>query len=159
MMDVSPELAKVLSFAGAFSAIALASLGSAYGCGVACSTAVGAWKKCYAQNKPAPFQLVIFAGSPLSQTIYGMIVMFIIMMKIQTHAVNSWPLFLTVGILVGLAQGFVSIWQGLVGAAASDAFAESRKGFTNLIMAAGIVETVSIFVMAFAIVLLGTAAA
>lgn len=151
------ELMKVLSYAGAFSSIAIASLGSAYGCGVACCAAVGAWKKCFAQNKPAPFQLVIFAGSPLSQTIYGMIVMFIIMSKIEAHTA-MWPLFLATGILVGLAQALVSIWQGIVGAAASDAFAESRKGFTNHIMAIGIVETVSIFVMAFAIVLLATAA-
>jgi V/A-type H+/Na+-transporting ATPase subunit K len=151
------ELAKVLSYTGAFSSIAIAALGSAYGCGVACCAAVGAWKKCYAQNKPAPFQLVIFAGSPLSQTIYGMIVMFIIQSKVEAHA-GLWPLFLAVGILVGLGQALVSIWQGIVGAAASDAFAESRKGFTNHIMAIGIVETVSIFVMAFAIVLLATAA-
>ena len=148
------ELMKVLSYTGAFASIAIASLGSAYGCGVACNTAVGAWKKCYAQNKPAPFQLVIFAGSPLSQTIYGMIVMFIIMSKITDASATKWPLFLAVGILVGIAEAVVSVWQGLVGAAASDAFAESRKGFTNHIMAIGIVETVSIFVMAFAIVLL-----
>ncbi len=151
------ELMKVLSYAGAFSAIGVAALGSAYGCGVACCSAVGAWKKCYAQNKPAPFQLVIFAGSPLSQVIYGMIVMFIIMSKIEAHP-GLWPLFITVGLFVGLGQALVSIWQGIVGAAASDAFAESRKGFTNHIMAIGIVETVSIFVMAFAIVLLASAA-
>ena len=39
--------------------------------------------------------------------------------------------------------------------AACDAFAENGKGFTNQLMVLGIVETVAIFVMAFAIVLLG----
>ena len=35
----------------------------------------GAWKKCYAQSKAAPFILITFIGAPLSQTIYGMILM------------------------------------------------------------------------------------
>ncbi len=151
------EMMKALSYVGGFSAIAIASLGSAYGCGVACASAVGAWKKCYAQNKPAPFQLIIFAGSPLSQTIYGMIIMFILMGKINDQTVKLWPLMLVAGILVGAAQALTSYWQGVVGGAACDAFADNGKGFTNDIMALGIVETVSIFVMAFAIVLLGTA--
>jgi len=149
------EMMKALSYVGAFSAIAIAALGSAYGCGVACSAAIGAWKKCYAQNKLAPFQLVIFAGSPLSQVIYGMIIMFIITPKIEA-SFKMWPILLAVGILVGVSQAIASIWQGLVGAAACDSFAETNKGFTNNIMAIGIVETVSIFVMAFAIVLLGS---
>jgi len=34
---------------------------------------IGAWKKCFAQNKNAPFILTVFVGAPLSQTIYGMI--------------------------------------------------------------------------------------
>ena len=65
--------------ASATAAIGFSAIGSAYGAGAAACSAVGAWKKCYMQNKPAPFQLLIFAGAPLSQTIYGMILMFIIM--------------------------------------------------------------------------------
>ena len=60
---------KALVFAAAFSSIGFAAIGSAYGAGAAACSAIGAWKKCYAQNKPAPFQLLIFAGAPLCQTI------------------------------------------------------------------------------------------
>ncbi|MBO4647031.1 MAG: V-type ATP synthase subunit K [Lentisphaeria bacterium] len=142
-----------MTYAGAFAAIGFAAIGAAYGCGVACSAAIGAWKKCYAQNKPAPFQLLVFAGAPLSQVIYGMIIMFVIMGKEQvTHA--AWMVYLVVGILAGVAMGFSSIWQGNAGAAACDAFAENGKGFTNQLIALGIVETVAIFVMAFSTVLL-----
>lgn len=74
-------LFQALTYAGAFAAIGFAAMGSAYGCGTACAAAVGAWKKCYSQNKPAPFQLLVFAGAPLSQVIYGMIIMFVIMGK------------------------------------------------------------------------------
>ena len=144
---------QAMTYAGAFAAIGFAAIGAAYGCGVACSAAIGAWKKCYAQNKPAPFQLLVFAGAPLSQVIYGMIIMFVIMGKEQvTHA--AWMVYLVVGILAGVAMGFSSIWQGNAGAAACDAFAENGKGFTNQLIALGIVETVAIFVMAFSTVLL-----
>ena len=147
---------KALIYAAAFTSIGFAAIGSAYGCGAASCAAMGAWKKCYAQNKPAPFQLLIFAGAPLSQTIYGMILMFIIM----GHAVNvrpgAWPLYLFVGVISGIAMGVSALWQGLAAASSADAFAETGKGFTNQLMALGIVETVAIFVMAFAIVLLNS---
>lgn len=151
---------QAMTFAGAFAAIGFAAMGAAYGCGIACSAAVGAWKKCYSQNKPAPFQLLVFAGAPLSQVIYGMIIMFVILGKPEaTHA--AWMVYLFVGIVAGIAMGISSVWQGTAAAAACDAFAENGKGFTNQLMVLGIVETVAIFVMAFSIVLLskvGTAA-
>ena len=39
---------------GIAAAFALAAAGSAIGIGKAGMSAIGAWKKCYAQNKPAP---------------------------------------------------------------------------------------------------------
>ena len=60
---------------GVAAALGLAATGSALGIGVAGMAAVGAWKKCYAQNRMAPFLLIVFIGAPLSQTIYGMILM------------------------------------------------------------------------------------
>ena len=147
-------LFQALTYAGAFAAIGFAAMGSAYGCGTACSAAVGAWKKCYSQNKPAPFQLLVFAGAPLSQVIYGMIIMFVIMGKPDVTQA-AWVVYLLVGVIGGIAMGISAVWQGIAGAAACDAFAENGKGFTNQLMILGIVETVAIFVMAFAIVLLG----
>ena len=55
--------------------LALSACGSGIGAGVAGMSAIGAWKKNYAQNKAASFMLVAFVGAPLTQTIYGMIVM------------------------------------------------------------------------------------
>lgn len=147
------QLHIALTVLGAFAAIAFAAIGSAWGCGAACCSAVGAWKKCYSQNKPAPFQLVIFGGAALSQTIYGMILMFVIIGKSQQFG-SYWALFLILGLVAGVALGVSAYWQGMAGAAACDAFAESRKGFTNYLMALGIIETVAIFVMVFAIVLI-----
>ncbi|OGV53022.1 MAG: V-type ATP synthase subunit K [Lentisphaerae bacterium GWF2_52_8] len=142
-----------LSQAGAYLFITVAALGSVMGTGAAGSAAVGAWKKCYLQNKQAPFQLVIFAGAPLSQTIYGMILMFVTL-GILPGASNFWPLFLIGGVFGGLAMGLSAWWQGIAAAGACDALAESGKGFTNYLMILGIIETVAIFVMAFGIVLI-----
>ena len=152
---------KALVFAAAFSSIGFAAIGSAYGAGAAACSAIGAWKKCYAQNKPDPFQLLIFAGAPLSQTIYGMIIMFIIMgaagdATLLASKPGVWFVYMMVGILSGVSMGISALWQGLSSAAAADAFAETGKGFTNQLMVLGIVETVAIFVMAFAIVLLSS---
>jgi V/A-type H+-transporting ATPase subunit K len=144
---------QALTQAGAFSAIGLAAVGSALGTGAAGAAAVGAWKKCYAQGKPAPFQLAVFAGAPLSQTIYGMILMFLIAGK-ASAAGTAWPVTLIMGIIAGAAMGASAWMQGRAGAGACDAFAETGEGFTNYLMALGIIETVAIFVMAFAIVLL-----
>ena len=151
---------KALIYAAAFTSIGFAAIGSAYGCGSAACAAMGAWKKCYAQNKPAPFQLLIFAGAPLSQTIYGMIVMFIVMGgasdTLMASNAGNWVVYSLVGVLAGIAMGVSALWQGISAAAACDAFAETGKGFANQLMALGIVETVAIFVLAFSIVLLSS---
>ena len=45
---------------GAAAALGLAAIGSSLGAGAAGPAAVGAWKKCLAQGKAAPFLLVTF---------------------------------------------------------------------------------------------------
>jgi len=64
-----------LGKAGAAAAIAWGAVGSALGTGTAGMASIGAWKKCFAQNRTAPFLLLVFIGAPLTQTIYGFILM------------------------------------------------------------------------------------
>ena len=149
------HLMNALGHAGAFAAISIASLGSGLGAGFAGAAAIGAWKKCYAQNKPAPFQLVVFAGAPLSQTIYGMIIMFLIIGKLAANP-SIWPFYLIFGVLAGAGLCISALMQGVAAAGACDAFGDNGKGFVNYLMVLGIIETVAIFVMAFGIVLLAT---
>ena len=72
--------------AGAIACLGLSGAGSALGTGLAASAAVGAWKKCYAANKPAPFLLLSFVGAPITQTLYGMILMFTMLGKVADPA-------------------------------------------------------------------------
>ncbi|MGL4854900.1 MAG: V-type ATP synthase subunit K [Lentisphaeria bacterium] len=147
-MDIT---AMALAKAGAFAAIGLAAVGSSLGCGAGGAAAVGAWKKCYAQGKSAPFLLTAFAGAPLSQTISGMVMMSTMNSALTENAANAayWPLFLIVGVLAGLAMGASAWMQGKAAAGACDAYAETGEGFANYIIALGIIETVAIFSMIF----------
>ncbi len=129
---------------GYISAFGLAAIGSCLGIAAAGQAAVGAWKKCFMQNKAAPFILAVFVGAPLSQTIYGMILMNDIILAIPTVG-SMWM----VGILGGTTIGMSAAIQGKIGAAASDAMAETGKGFGNYLVALGIIETVALFMMGF----------
>lgn len=126
----------------------LAALGSAFGTGVAGMSAIGAWKKAFSQNKAAPFIIIAFVGAPLSQTIYGMI------LRNAIRGANIPPekfyLQVIVGALAGFIMGLSAFLQGKAGAKASDALAETGKGFGNYIMVLGVIETVALFVMVFA---------
>lgn len=137
---------------GVGAALALAAVGSALGAGSAGMAAVGAWKKCFVQNKPAPFLLVAFVGAPLTQTIYG----FILMNALAAAAADIDPaMLLGAGVLGGIAMGMSAWFQGKSAAVASDALAETGKGFGNYIMVLGLVETVALFVMVFLLGIVG----
>jgi V/A-type H+/Na+-transporting ATPase subunit K len=129
--------------------LAFSAMGSAWGAGVAGMAAIGAWKKCFAQNKVASFVLIAFVGAPLTQTVYGMIVMNK-MVELALKGRYMW----SVGIFCGIAMGLSALWQGKAAAAASDAMGETNKGFGNYIIVLGIIETVALFVMAFSLGLL-----
>lgn len=145
-MDAS--MMKAVAQAGAVATLSLAALGSALGACVGGLSAVGGWKKCYVQKKVAPFILVVFIGAPLSQTIYGMILMNAIR---NAPSFENWLAMATAGVLGGIALG-VSAWlQGKAGAACADALAETNQGFGNYLMTIGIIETVALFVLVFSL--------
>lgn len=137
---------------GAGIVMGIAAMGSAIGIGIAGQGAIGAWKRCYLNNKPAPFLLVVFAGAPLTQTIYG----FLLMNTMQGSAATADPaqqLFLLgLGLACGLSMCMSAIAQGKAGAAGSDALAETGKGFTNYIMVVGLCETIALFSMVFGMI-------
>ena len=134
---------------GVGGALTLAAIGSALGAGSAGMAAVGAWKKCFVQNKPAPFMLVAFVGAPLTQTIYGFILMNALMEA--SAAGTDAGMLLGAGVLGGIAMGFSAWFQGKSGAVASDALAETGKGFGLYLMTIGMVETVALFVLVFSL--------
>jgi len=135
---------------GSIAVLALSAAGSAVGAGTAGMAAIGAWKKSFSQNKSASFMLVAFVGAPLTQTIYGMILMNKTV-EIAMRGQYLWAL----GVFAGLAIGTSAFFQGKCAAVACDAMGETGKGFGNYLIVIGIVETVALFVMAFTLGMLG----
>ena len=135
---------------GAAAALGLAALGSALGTGIASQAAIGGWKKCFLNDKPAPFLLVAFAGVALTQTIYGFLLMNFILGSESTNGLGL----LGAGVFGGLAMGLSALMQGKAAARAADALAETGKGTANYFMVIGIVETVALFVMVFLLLML-----
>jgi len=112
--------------------------------------AIGTWKKNYSQNKPAAFMLVAFVGAPLTQTIYGFIVMNR-MYELAAQGVYLWG----IGAFCGAAIGLSAYFQGKCAACACDAMGETGKGFGNYMIVLGMTETVALLVMAFTLGILG----
>ncbi len=134
---------------GAMAALGLAAVGSALGTGVASQGAAGAWKKCYAENKPAPFMLIVFSGMPLSQTLYGFL-----LMQFIVGSTGGDFLQLGAGLFGGLGIAASAMMQGRAAASAADALASTGKGASNYMLALGIIETVAIFVLGLSLVVL-----
>ena len=101
-------------------------------------------------NNAAPFILTVFAGAPLTQTIYGFLLMQ------QINASDADPEFLLgLGIDSSVAMAFSAVFQGKAGAAGADALAETGKGFSQYITVVGLCETVALFALVFSMVALG----
>jgi V/A-type H+-transporting ATPase subunit K len=137
---------------GMAAALCLSALGSGLGSGAASLAAIGGWKKCYANGKSAPFIMVAFAGAPLTQTIYGFLLMNFI--RNAADAGKDQLMLLAAGVFGGLAIGLSAWMQGRAAAAASDALAETGKGTANYFIVIGIIETVALFSLVFLLLLL-----
>ncbi len=149
-----------LGIAGAVACLALSGLGSAIGTGFAAAGAIGAWKKCYAQNRPAPFLLLAYVGAPITQTLYGMILMFT-MIGVTGGAMKPGAglAMLILGIFAGAGIGMSAIFQGRAGGCSADAHGETGQGLTNNLAALGVIETTAIFIMVFTLIAVGNLAA
>ena len=137
-------------------AICLSAMGSAAGIGAAAVAAVGTWKKCYANGKPAPFMMIAFTGAPLTQTIYGFLLMNFISSALAGGMEPLLAMF--VGLFGGLAIGLSAFFQGRCAAAACDALGETGKGTSNYLIVIGIIETVALFTLVFSLLLLNSVA-
>ncbi|MDR0684337.1 MAG: V-type ATP synthase subunit K, partial [Spirochaetaceae bacterium] len=110
--------------------LGIAGIGSATGAGIAGRAAISAWKKCLMQHKPLPFVLVAFAGAPLTQTIYGFILM---QTLFNTQNLNVSQV-LGFGLFSGIGMGISAMAQGAAAGAACDAYTETGQGFGNYML-------------------------
>lgn len=142
-----------LGYFGAAAVLGISAVGSAIGLAIAGSGAIGAWKKCFMNNKQAPGTLTVFAGAPLTQTLYGFIVM-MFMKRVADSASRDASFLFGMGLVCGLSIAVSAIAQGIAGACASDSLVETGQGAGNYLTVVGLCETVAIFVLAFSILML-----
>ena len=93
-------------------------------------------------------------GAPISQTIYGMLLMNFILSKAAESGFTNWGGCLGAGIFGGLGMMASAWYQGKSAAVACDALGETGKGMVNYLMVLGIVETVALFVLVFSMMVL-----
>ncbi len=134
---------------GAACVLGIAATGSAIGIGIAGQATIGAWKRCYVNNKPAPATLIAFAGAPLTQTIYGFL-----LMRIMVNSQKDGMFLLALGLFSGLAMAASAVFQGKAGAAGSDALGETGKGFVQYLTVVGLAESVALFATVLSILML-----
>ena len=99
------------------------------------------------------FFLVAFAGAPLTQTIYGFLLVTFIKSNIGDDPAKSLLGF-CIGLFGGLAIGMSAFFQGKVAASAANALGETGKGTGKYFIVVGIVETVALFTLIFSLLLM-----
>ena len=136
--------------------LGLGAVGSALGIGAAGRAAAGAWAKEAREGKSLNFKYIVLTGMPLSQTIYGFVLMIaLLMQKLPSGnpriydpeflAANAGALF-SIGLACGLGELFSAWMQGAIGAAGIRAMSDGEgKPFIFSIIAMGIAETVGLF--------------
>jgi V/A-type H+-transporting ATPase subunit K len=138
--------------------LGLGAIGSALGIGAAGRAATGAWAKEARAGEQMNFKYIVLLGMPLSQTIYGLLVSFLVILprlgNAEYMAANAGALFV-IGLAAGLGELFSAWMQGQIGAGGVRAMSEAEgKPFTNTLIAMGIAETVGIFAFVFMFMLM-----
>ncbi|MCD4823230.1 MAG: V-type ATP synthase subunit K [Phycisphaerae bacterium] len=133
--------------------LGLGAIGSALGVGAAGRAAAGAWAKEAKEGKGMNFLYVALTGMPLSQTIYGFVLMLVVLkgqMYGNAELSANAGAFFSIGLACGLGELFSAWMQGVIGAAGIRAMSEADgKPFTFTIIAMGIAETVGLFAFVF----------
>ncbi len=128
-------------------------LGSALGVLAAGSAAAAGWAKEGKEGKPLSGTFTMFVGMPVSQTLYCIICYFM-MFKYANTPENGAILF-GIALGVGFAQFISAYAQGKIGGAGIRCLSENGgKGVGNIVMAMGIAESIALFALVTAILIL-----
>jgi len=140
---------------GAVLSLFVAAVGSCLGVSAAGTSAAGAWAKDARAGKPLRFIYIVMVSAPITQTVYGFLVMLQIVDKLGGGVASGITL-LGIGLATGIGE-MISAWvQGIIGAGGCRMISEADgKGFALVVIAIGIAETVGIFVLIFMSILLG----
>lgn len=142
-MDVNT----MLGYAGCAAAIGIPAIGSAIGVGLAGEVSHGTMAKVDEGHG----RLIGISAAPSSQTIYGLILMFVLMGKVKVAGLAI----LFIGIFCGLAICLSAVFQGRVAATAILASSKKPEIFGKCFAAVGVTESFAIFALVAGLVIAG----
>lgn len=127
----------------------LGCLGSSIGCGIAGMASHGVMTRVDEGHG----KFIALSAIPSSQSIYGFILMIVMRGAIQAGTLKPLDA-IGIGIFVGLAIMFSSIYQGKCAVTAIQASAKQPAIYGKTIAALGIVESFALFAFVFALLLI-----
>ena len=137
-----------LGYAGCAASLGLAAIGSSIGCYVAGAASHGAMAKVDEGHG----KFIGMSAAPSSQTIYGIVLMFVLIGKVGAGAGLG---LLAIGGFCGLAMMTSAILQGRVAATGIQASAKKPEIFGKCFAAVGIVESFALFAMVGGLIIAG----
>lgn len=141
------DWAMILGYLGCACAIGIPAAGSAAGVGIAGAASHGAMAKV----EEGHGKFIGISAAPSSQTIYGLILMFVLLGKIKTAGLAV----LGIGIFCGIAMCVSAVYQGKVCATAILASTSKPEIFGKCFAAVGMAESFAIFALVAGIVMAG----
>lgn len=141
------DISTILGYAGCAFAIGIPAIGSSFGVLVPGSVSHGVMAKV----EEGHGKFIGISAAPSSQTIYGLILMFVLMPKVEQAGLAV----MFIGLFCGLAIMISAILQGKVAATAILASSKKQEIFGKCFAAAGIIESFAIFALVAGIVMVG----
>ena len=137
-----------LGYAGCAACLGLAAIGSSIGCYVAGAASHGAMAKVDEGHG----KFIGMSAAPSSQTIYGIVLMFVLIGKVNAGAGLG---LLAIGIFCGLTMMTSAILQGRVAGTGIQASTKKPEIFGKCFAAVGIVESFALFAMVGGLIIAG----
>jgi len=130
-------------------ALALSSLGSAIGCGIAGMASHGVMARVDENHG----KFIGMSAMPSSQSIYGFVFMIFLRKAYSSGTLTAWNS-VGIGFAVGLAIMVSAIYQGICAASGIQASAKQPAIYGKCLAALGIVESFALFAFVFGLLLL-----
>ena len=143
------DIMVMLGYAGCACAVGLPAMGSSIGCGIAGAASHGVMAKV----EEGHGKFIGMSAAPASQTIYGIVLMFVLLGKVKVAAGLG---ILGIGFFCGLGIMTSAIYQGKVAATGILASSKKPEVFGKCFAAIGITESFALFAMVFGLVIGGS---
>jgi V/A-type H+-transporting ATPase subunit K len=144
------EFVLALGWLGLYAPVALGAIGSAWGCALGGSAAIGAML----DSEGGYGRFIGVSLMPSSQVIYGIVIMFTLQRDPMTADAGAATF--GIGLLAGFALMYCGIRQGEVLASAIHASKAKPEIFGVSLAPAAVLEGFSVFALVFALVLAGS---